>query len=232
MSFARGDLGRSRPQKHQNKTVFKNDLHDNSTKIKKLNAMSISEVCTHCSEVIQWKIKYRKYKPLTKPRACTRCNQRNVKKAYHVLCRDCALALKQCAKCFTSSETSEVIPPEPSTEEKIRLDLEMKQLIKSLSERKRRTFLRFMHGKKNKRKNKGNVLDELDDQEEDDEIAEERPRRMRTRDELLNKLEQLKARDDKDGDDFYDDINSSDDEEDDDDDDWISENDGEDQQKN
>lgn len=70
MSSKRGDMQRCRAQKHQNKTVFKNDLHDKSDKIKKLNAMSINEVCKHCSDVIQWKIKYRKYKPLTAPKTC------------------------------------------------------------------------------------------------------------------------------------------------------------------
>lgn len=72
MSSKRGDVQRSRPQRHQNKTAFKNDLHDNSDKIKKLNSMCISEVCLKCKEVIQWKIKYRKYKPLTQPKTCNR----------------------------------------------------------------------------------------------------------------------------------------------------------------
>lgn len=70
MSSKRGDVGRTRAQRHQNRTVFKNDLHDNSDKIKKLNAMSITEVCLKCKEVIEWKIRYRKYKPLTQPKVC------------------------------------------------------------------------------------------------------------------------------------------------------------------
>ncbi|KAG5681106.1 hypothetical protein PVAND_010569 [Polypedilum vanderplanki] len=209
MSSKRGDTKRSRPQRHQNTFAFKNNLHDNSTKIKKLNAMSINEVCTHCSEVIQWKIQYRKYKPLTKPKTCNRCNERNVKKAYHVLCRDCALATKQCAKCLKKEgENCEIIPAEPTEEERVKLDIEMRQMIKSLPERKRRTFLRFMNGKKKKNKN----ADEDVNQEE----VEEKPRKMPTRDELLDKLEQLKVSEEKE-DEFYDDINESDDE-----DDWIS----------
>lgn len=76
----------------------------------------------------------------------------------------------------------------------------MKHLIKSLSERKRRTFLRYMNGKKDKRKNKENDEDETD--------IEEKPRNRPTREELLDKLEKLKVSD-KD-EDFYADINSSD----------------------
>lgn len=44
MSSKRGECQRKRPQRHQNSTVFKNDLHDNSERTKKLNAMSINEV--------------------------------------------------------------------------------------------------------------------------------------------------------------------------------------------
>lgn len=72
MSSKRGDINRTRAQRHQNKTSFKNDLHDNSEKTKKLNAMFISEVCIKCKEVIEWKIKYRKYKQLTQPKICNR----------------------------------------------------------------------------------------------------------------------------------------------------------------
>lgn len=85
MSFSRGECGRKRAQKHQNSTVFKNDLHDKSTKIKQLNAMSINEVCTKCKEQIEWKIKFRKYKALTKPSTCNVCLERKVKKGKYFL---------------------------------------------------------------------------------------------------------------------------------------------------
>lgn len=80
MSSKRGDCQRKRPQRHQNSTKFKNDLHDKSTRIKTLNAMSINEVCQRCHDVIEWKIKYRKYKALSQPRACNSCNLRKVVK--------------------------------------------------------------------------------------------------------------------------------------------------------
>lgn len=90
MSFSRGDCQRKRAQKHQNKTVFKNDLHDNSDRTKQLNSMSINEVCKRCSDIIQWKIQYRKYKALTKPAACNICKERKVKKGEKLFLMPCA----------------------------------------------------------------------------------------------------------------------------------------------
>jgi hypothetical protein len=132
-----------------------------------------------------------------------------VKKAYHVLCHDCAIATKQCAKCLKSETEIEIIKSLPSEAERVRLDNEMKQMIKSLSERKRRTFLRFMNGKK-KRKSK-NDDDNCDSDDEEPGVAD---KPLPTRDELLLKLDQLKLADGKndDHDDFYDDIMSSDEE--------------------
>lgn len=80
MSSKKGDCQRKRPQRHQNSTSFKNDLHDKSTRIKNLNALAINEVCQRCHDVIEWKIKYRKYKALSQPRSCNICNERKVKK--------------------------------------------------------------------------------------------------------------------------------------------------------
>lgn len=79
MSTKKGNVGRTHPQKHQNRTAFKNDLHDTSNKIKIINSIKIAEVCERCKEIIDWKRKYRKYKPLTQPKTCNKCGQRAVK---------------------------------------------------------------------------------------------------------------------------------------------------------
>lgn len=70
MSTRRGANTRQRPQKHKNRVAFKNDLYEKTPQIKFLNSMNISEVCEHCKEVIEWKIKYKKYKPLSQPKNC------------------------------------------------------------------------------------------------------------------------------------------------------------------
>lgn len=128
--------------------------------------------------------------------------------AYHVLCRDCAIAVKQCAKCLKSDSEVEIIPPGPTAEEKLRMDIEMKALIRSLPERKRRTFMRFMNGKK---KRKGKPDDDQDQAEDIGEEIEEVPR-YRTREELLQKIEKLKGIDAE----FYEGVAESED------DDWES----------
>ncbi|KAH9634042.1 hypothetical protein HF086_001244 [Spodoptera exigua] len=99
MSTSKGSNVRRRPQKHQNKTAFKNDLHDTSRKTKFLNSLEITGVCKRCKDILEWKIKYKKYKPLTAPRKCVGCEQKTIKHAYHMLCTKCALEKTLCAKC-------------------------------------------------------------------------------------------------------------------------------------
>lgn len=81
-----------------------------------------------------------------------RCGNRTVTKAYHVCCKDCAKRDRVCAKCLTSADKVNIEPPEKTTEEQLQLKVEMERLIKSLPERKRRTFLRYM--------NKGKEIDD------------------------------------------------------------------------
>lgn len=104
MSCAKGNIQRTRPQKHQNRTAFKNDLHDTSKKTKFLKSLDISGVCERCKEIIEWKIKYKKYKPLTAPKKCVGCEQKTIKHAYHVLCSKCATEKRVCAKCCKPTE--------------------------------------------------------------------------------------------------------------------------------
>lgn len=191
MSTQRGNGSRTRAQKHKNKHAFKNDLHDKTPQQKRLNTLHVSEVCMHCKGVIEWKIKYKKYKPLSQPKTCTRCQQRNIRKAYHVLCRGCALETKVCAKCLKSAEEVEIEPPEPTPEEQLRLKVEMERLIKSFPERKRRAFLRYMDkGKKNATEEET----QNGEKEAEDNVIETniRKRVPHTRDELLERIEKLK----------------------------------------
>jgi hypothetical protein len=68
MSTQRGNASRTRAQKHKNKTAFKNTLHDTSRRTKEINEIEVKNCCSRCTEVIEWKIKYKKYKPLTVPK--------------------------------------------------------------------------------------------------------------------------------------------------------------------
>lgn len=108
MSTQSGNVSRSRAQKHQNATAFKNTLHDTTAQMKKVLNLKIEHVCARCRDIIEWKIKYKKYKPLTVPRKCVKCGGKTVKSAYHITCSACAERLKICAKCGTpeGSESS------------------------------------------------------------------------------------------------------------------------------
>uniref|UniRef100_H0X4I9 Chromosome 9 open reading frame 85 n=1 Tax=Otolemur garnettii TaxID=30611 RepID=H0X4I9_OTOGA len=99
MSSQKGNVARSRPQKHQNTFSFKNDKFDKSVQTKKINAKLHDGVCQRCKEVLEWRVKYSKYKPLSKPKKCVKCLQKTVKDSYHIMCRPCAYELEVCAKC-------------------------------------------------------------------------------------------------------------------------------------
>ncbi|XP_036383402.1 uncharacterized protein C9orf85 homolog [Megalops cyprinoides] len=99
MSSQKGNTSRSRGQKYQNTTAFKNNKYGTSVQVKKANAKVHDGVCKHCKDVLEWKVKYNKYKSLTQPRKCVKCLQKSVKDAYHIMCKPCALRLELCAKC-------------------------------------------------------------------------------------------------------------------------------------
>lgn len=99
MSCQRGNVNRTRAQKHQNGRVFKNDLHDTNIRTKRINQVQIVDVCARCKAILGWKIKYKKYKLLTAPRSCNKCSEKRVKQPYHTVCSICAQYLRICPKC-------------------------------------------------------------------------------------------------------------------------------------
>lgn len=115
MSSQKGNCSRSRGQKHQNATAFKNDKYGASVQVKKAKAKVHDGLCQRCKDVLEWKVKYNKYKPLTQPRKCVKCLQKTVKDAYHIICKPCALKLELCAKCGKKEEIA--IPIDQELEE-------------------------------------------------------------------------------------------------------------------
>ncbi|XP_050448744.1 uncharacterized protein LOC126850107 [Cataglyphis hispanica] len=190
MSCQKGNTSRSRPQKYQNHTAFKNNLYDNSKKIKFINSIEVVNVCERCKKIIEWKIKYRKYKALKAPMKCIKCEQKIVKHSYHNICLPCAKQNEICPKC---GKKKEIVEAKPNREELIKLDEEFKTILKTLSERKRRTFLRYMNqqSSKNTKNNKhmsGSDIDinkcEVKDKSEDKTDS-------KGREDLLIKLKSL-----------------------------------------
>ncbi|XP_013868014.1 uncharacterized protein C9orf85 homolog [Austrofundulus limnaeus] len=99
MSSQKGNVSRSRGQKHQNAVAFKNDKHGASVQVKKATSKVHDGLCQHCKGVLEWKVKYNKYKSLSQPKKCVKCSQKTVKDAYHIICKPCSLQLELCSKC-------------------------------------------------------------------------------------------------------------------------------------
>ncbi|XP_045597637.1 uncharacterized protein C9orf85 homolog [Procambarus clarkii] len=170
MSCQRGNTSRIRCQKHQNKSVFKNSLHDSSKRTKMINNLEIAEVCKRCQEVIAWKIKYKKYKPLTQPKTCARCHQKTIKDAYHILCIACAKDLDVCCKCGKKEEI--VAHKSPTEMERLQTMAQLDMEVKCLSERRRRAYYRYINKLQGKNKKK-KKLDQPADVSGKGEVNEE-----------------------------------------------------------
>ena len=82
---------------HQNGFAFQHN--PNSKLTKKILAMPNEGLCRRCTEKIEWRKKYRKYKPLRVPGSCNYCRKKAVTAAYHVACRPCAQEKAICAWC-------------------------------------------------------------------------------------------------------------------------------------
>ncbi|XP_055389859.1 uncharacterized protein LOC129618861 [Condylostylus longicornis] len=113
------------------------------------------EVCHDCKDKIKNLIKSPGYKPLANPKACEKCKLKTVEKSYHAICNHCAVKEHICAKCMEIIKDDECIPSPIVTSDKEhqKFKKEIDKLIKTLPERKRNKFLRFMRrGKKVKTK--------------------------------------------------------------------------------
>ncbi|CAH8634651.1 unnamed protein product [Schistosoma mattheei] len=134
MSSQKGNTQRTRPQKHKNTKAFKNNLHDTSKEIKRLNNLTFDFLCPRCTGVVQWRVKYKKYHQLANPRVCVKCNGKTVKQAYHTICTDCSSALKICSKCGKSDGSITF----GATENQEDINQQFIDALKNVRERERR----------------------------------------------------------------------------------------------
>ncbi len=114
-----------------------------------LSTLQTAGLCHRCHEKILWKKKYRKYKPLKKPRKCRVCELPAIKKAYHTLCSQCAKNKACCAWCQIPHGTENGAGAVVVTRQQREQDAEAEQeatlkQIAHLRERDRRTLLRRM----------------------------------------------------------------------------------------
>jgi len=141
MSTQKGNWTKKGPQKHQNSKAFKNNLHDTSNRTKKINTLEFNGVCERCRNILDWKVKYKKYKMLTTMKKCVKCLEKKVKDAYYIVCLDCCEEHNICSKCSKSCDELTFAETEA---EKRRKDEEYKIKLEILNERQRRKFLRLL----------------------------------------------------------------------------------------
>jgi hypothetical protein len=87
-----GNKTKGRAPAHQNVFAFVHNPKSKKTE-KILNAPNV-HVCRRCFDKIEWRKKYRKYKPRTQPGKCNLCQKRNVLAAYHTICTACTTSDK------------------------------------------------------------------------------------------------------------------------------------------
>lgn len=89
------------PPAHPNRHAFKHNPASRLTA--NILAMPISShLCGKCQAVLEWRKRFRKYKPLTVAKKCVGCGDKQaVKQAYHVICAACAAKDNKCPKCLT-----------------------------------------------------------------------------------------------------------------------------------
>ncbi|CAI5744392.1 unnamed protein product [Peronospora destructor] len=143
MSSQRGNMKKRAP-KHQNSFAFKHN--PKSKKTERIMLMPIHGLCAKCHQQIEWRKKYRKYKPLTQPGSCIFCHQKNVTSAYHSSCDPCAKERDICAKCCL---TKEIIASEQEVLAKQeKKEREVENSLEEMRERDRRAYVRKLDKEK------------------------------------------------------------------------------------
>jgi hypothetical protein len=99
VSSSKGKKGSKKPaQKHQNTFAFQPSKF--SAMAQKIAATPSHGICQKCVDILEWRKRMNKYKPLTQPKKCVECGSKTIKEAYHVICNACAETLEKCAKCL------------------------------------------------------------------------------------------------------------------------------------
>ena len=153
----------SRAPKHMNTFAFKHN--PNSKKTNKILATVHRGLCPRCHEQIEWRKKYRKYKPLKAAKKCRGCEKKAVTRAYHTLCPTCAGGRKVCAKCIKPLGAQ---AEENSGSSKAKL-ADVEDYLSGLKEREKRTLIRkIQRGEMVIQKTaQGITLTEVEPEEED-----------------------------------------------------------------
>ncbi|XP_067084036.1 uncharacterized protein C9orf85 homolog [Osmerus mordax] len=137
MSSQKGNASRSRSQKYKNTTAYKNDKYGASVQVKIANSKVHAGLCKRCKEVLEWKVKYNKYKPITQARTCVKCSQKTIKNAYHVICTPCSIQLDVCAKCGKKEDIVIPVNAPDGEEEEEEEETKTKELCQKKKKKKK-----------------------------------------------------------------------------------------------
>ncbi|KAI6660673.1 hypothetical protein LOD99_10353 [Oopsacas minuta] len=102
----------------------------------------VTGLCKRCTEIIQWKIKYGKYKALSVPKKCLNCGMKSVTRAYFTICKECADDKGCCGKCQGDNAIGSF--PE-SKDVKVKELNYLKEEMRYMKERERRKLVREMN---------------------------------------------------------------------------------------
>lgn len=127
-------------QKHQNTFAFKHNK--NSRLTRKIQEAPLDLLCEHCLQVLQWKIKYRKYRPLSTPGKCNLCELKNILKGHRMICDQCSKQHMLCSKCLNPCENFAKPSHISKHLRKTKKVSTFEEVVEFLKERQRRTVNR------------------------------------------------------------------------------------------
>eukprot|EP00752_Nemacystus_decipiens_P006286 g5666.t2 len=96
---------RTRKPKHQNTFAFRHN--PKSQKTAKILSSVNAGLCPSCHDKVEWRKRYRKYKPLRQPATCNDCHKKTITAAYHKICATCARERRVCPWCCTKGRPRE-----------------------------------------------------------------------------------------------------------------------------
>ena len=205
MSTRRGNT-KKMGQKHQNVTAFKD--YKGCTIYKKIKALPNEGLCEKCHDIIEWKKKYHKYKPLTSPGVCCMCKRKTIRHAYHTVYQECATANEICAKC---REKKRIINDfkENKIEKENEEDLKLQEQIELLSLRQKKSFYRQLE--KNPDLDQQELLNQFKIKEKDDDWDDFDDDDFDSDDDEIDVKKDMKEKKEESDDDSDDDFDDSDD---------------------
>lgn len=156
---------------HQNAFAFQHN--PKSKRTEKILSMPNRGLCQRCHDKIEWRKKYRKYKPLTQPSKCNLCKHRNVKAAYHTICIECASKDGKCAMCVKEPALPEPLDDEAKAEERQKLIASMGKMKLRDKRALERRLARDGNEKDKEEQDEDNDNDSIDDGDGSNNVEEE-----------------------------------------------------------